>query len=175
MSKVRVSASAMRNYGFADESGIVFSGQGGGDNSAVFARCGWVSREVCEEALEAGRGRLGAALRNHLDMDEADGPLDGDEDINRAPVEAVEMLEVDMDVAERGRFEGYCVPVRGRSRRCRHSAAHRLEDAIDRQAEPGAQLHRDLFLHRVEAGLQPLRPGRFKRRWTDSGRWIRLP
>ena len=53
-----------------------------------------------EEAFEAG-GKGGAgSVRHDLDMDETGGALDGDEDIGRLLVEARQVLQVDMDIAE---------------------------------------------------------------------------
>src|SRR5437868_9866002 len=59
---------------------------------------GWP--KAAREALEAGRDGLAVAAGDDLDMNEARGAFDGDEDIGLHLPEAGQMLEVDMHEAE---------------------------------------------------------------------------
>ena len=153
----------------------------------------WVAEAVCElgavvgkhgmdgisEGIEKALEGLGdghaAAIGEDVDVDEAGGPFDDDEDIGGPALEAGEVLEVGVDEAERlgrealrgacrgGRRSGYAMTVpqavQSRARDVGTQAAmQHLERIVERQAEPGAQFERDLLLLERQAGRQPMRP-----------------
>jgi hypothetical protein len=125
-------------------------------------------REDRDEAFEAAGDGLGVTRGDDLDVDEAGGAVDGDEDVARFAFEAGQVLEIDVDEADAGGLEGA-----GRwPRRLRpggdavsgqaamdgaarelvvDAAAHDLDDVVERQVEPGAQFDHQLLLCRVEA------------------------
>ena len=127
--------------------------------------------EGFEEALETGRDGVGAAIVDDLDMDKPGAALQGDKDVSRSPVDPGQMLEINVDIAERRRFEALRwvfrnrrfarhpvslqQPVQARARDVvANSAAHHLENVIQGEAKPGAQFEGDLFLHPIKARLQ---------------------
>jgi len=56
--------------------------------------------EGVEEALESLGDGLGAAIGQDLDMDEAGGALDDDQDVGRSSLEPGEVLEIGVHVSE---------------------------------------------------------------------------
>jgi hypothetical protein len=91
-----VAASACRTAGVAGSAEAV------GELGAVIGEDG-VDR-VSERLEEAGKGvgnSIALAVLNDLDMDEARGALDGDQDIAGLAIKAREVLEIGMDIAER--------------------------------------------------------------------------
>jgi hypothetical protein len=106
-----------------------------------------------EEAVEGGSDGIGAAVVEDVDMDEAGGALDGDEDISVPTFELGQMLEIGMDIAERlggERLAGLVGLGDGRGRAgdavsppqaveggardiVAHASAHHLECIVERQ------------------------------------------
>src|SRR3546814_15224726 len=95
-----------------------------------------------EEALEAGGDRVGGAIFGHLDMDEAGGPVDGDEDVALARGQGRQMLQVDMDEADAGLLEDAGLR-RHRLRPAIEPVAHEAAmDAAARERSPDAAAER---------------------------------
>ena len=59
-----------------------------------------------EKPFEAGGNGVRRPVVDDLDMDEAGGPFDGNEDVGRPSVDAGQVLEIDMDETERRIVEG---------------------------------------------------------------------
>jgi len=85
---------------------FLVDGEAVGELGAVVGEYGmdWIA-EGLEEALEAGGDGGGFAVADDLDVDEAGGPLDGDEDVGRFALQPGQVLQVDMDEAECGGLE----------------------------------------------------------------------
>ena len=114
-------------------------------------------REVGEEALEeAGRG-IAIAPGMDLQVDVTRGPVDGDEGVALSSFQGRQMLEIDMNEADRRRLEdadrglaglGPLVQamapetaIDGGARELGVEAAmHHLDDVVERQAQLRAQL-----------------------------------
>ena len=114
--------------------------------------------EGLEEALQAGGDGLAAALLDDVDVDEAGGAFDGDEDVGGFLVQARQVLEIDMDVAEGLRGEalggrrGLALSLRdavaleaavqgGAGDVGAQAAAHNFQDVVEGERQAGAQFH----------------------------------
>jgi hypothetical protein len=133
--------------------------------------------EALEEACEAGGDGGPAAVLDDLHMDEAGGPLDGHDDIGRPALQPGQVLQVEVHIAERRGREALR-GLAGVARSLRdapaleeavqrgardvgsEAAAHHLQGVVQRQPQPGAQLHGDLLLLKGEPGGQDVRPRR---------------
>ena len=130
--------------------------------------------EGLEEALQAGGDGFSPAILDDLDVNETGGSFDGHEDIGAPPLQARQVLEVDVDIAKgRGRegsrrrlwslgplrhaptLEAAMQPRAGNVGP--HAAAHHFQRIVQRQAQPHPQVHRDFFLLQGEAGSQGVR------------------
>ena len=157
--------------------GVLGSAEAVGELGAVVGEHGVDGMaEGVEETGEGGGDGIGTALGQDLDMDEAGGTLDDDEDIGGVAFKTGEMLEVGMDVAERFGGEmagGVCGDLVWRKaagdamaapeaieRRARdvgaQTAVHDFERIVDGQAEPAAQFKSDLLFFEAEAGDDPM-------------------
>jgi hypothetical protein len=133
--------------------------------------------EGLQKALQAGGDGRAAAFLDDLDVDEAGGAFDGDEDVGRLALQARQVFQVDVDIAEG--FGGEALgsrfgiggllrdapaleaAVQGRAGDIgAQAAAHDLQGIVERKSQPGAQFDGDLLLFGGKAGGQGMGRGR---------------
>lgn len=136
-------------------------------------------RKSSEEPLKTERNRPGIAARDDLDVYEARGAVDGDEHKGRTAFEARQVLQVDMDEADRRRLEHAgrlavflrlgplrdpVAPEATVDAAARQlgigAAAHDLDDVVERQSKRGPQFDRQRLLggrHRYGKALGRVR------------------
>jgi len=127
--------------------------------------------EGLQEALQTGSDGRGAALLDDFDVDEAGSALDGDEDIGGPALQARQVFQVDMDIAEGFGREalGGRLGIRGSLRDASaleaavqggagdigaQAAAHDFQSVVEREPQPGAQFDGDLLFFGGKAGGQ---------------------
>ena len=130
--------------------------------------------EVGEEAFEEAGGGIGIASGVDLQVDVAGRPIDGDKGVALASLQSRQMLEIDMNEADRGMFEDADRRLAGSGPLVQpmplktavggttgdlgiDAAPHHFGDVIERQLQLRAQLANQRFFQRRELGRQPLR------------------
>ena len=134
-------------------------------------------REVIAEAFEECGGGLAVAARVDLQIDIAGRPVDGDKSIAFASLQRRQVLQIDVNEADRRLLEAAGLGLFGLGSLADamalqaamdgasgelgvEAAAHHLDDVVERQIEGGAQLADQLLFHGGQRDAHPLRPVR---------------
>ncbi|NHH97571.1 hypothetical protein DYY66_1223 [Candidatus Nitrosotalea sp. FS] len=170
--EIEVMAAGGFVFGFA---GFV-DGEAVGELGAVIGQDGvdWQGKGG-KKAFEEGGGGLAAAIGQDFEVDKAGGAVDGDIGVASLAAERRQVFDVDVDEAGRGLgFEGQggrllgplargdavsleaAVDGAARERRV-ETAAHRLDDVVEREREGAAQFETQRDLPIGHRGGQPMR------------------